>query len=177
MALQEREGILGRWPEYENLTKLFLEDAIKRKLTEFLGRQNILIYCLKRLIVRLPKRPIANLDALRAANAIPANFAFLEITDSCERLFQRFGIRSNGSGYPFEKNCHPSNDSGYPSEKNCHPFERLGLSVGKNCHPPFERLRLSVGKSCHPFGRLGTVTNHFQRSRSRRTCQNKCKLQ
>ena len=30
-------------------------------------------------------------------------------------LFQRFGIGSNGSGYPFEKNCHP--------------FERLGLSA------------------------------------------------
>ena len=26
-----------------------------------------------------------------------------EITDSCERLFQGFGIGSNGSGHPFEK--------------------------------------------------------------------------
>ena len=91
-------------------------------------------------------------------NTNPANFVLHEITDSCERLFQRFGIGSNGSGYPFEKKCHPferlwlsvgkrnvipSNDSGYPFEKNCHPFERLGLSVGKNCHP-FGRLGLSV---------------------------------
>ena len=30
-------------------------------------------------------------------------------------LFQKFSIGSNGSGYPFEKNCHP--------------FERLGLSA------------------------------------------------
>ena len=35
------------------------------------------------------------------------HFLLLEITDSCGRLFQRFGIPSNGSGYPFEKNCHP----------------------------------------------------------------------
>ena len=91
-------------------------------------------------------------------NTNPANFVLHEITDSCERLFQRFGIGSNGSGYPFEKKCHPferlwlsvgkrnvipSNDSGYPFVKNCHPFEQLGLSVGKNCHP-FGRLGLSV---------------------------------
>ena len=43
---------------------------------------------------------------------------------------RKIAIRSNGSGYPFEKNCYP--------------FEWFGLCVGKNCHPPFERLGLSV---------------------------------
>ena len=36
----------------------------------------------------------------------PANFVLHEITDSHERLFQRFGVGSNGLGYPFKKNCH-----------------------------------------------------------------------
>ena len=71
---------------------------------------------------------------------------------------ERFGIRSNGSGYPFEKNCHlferpclsvrkrnviPSNDSGYPFQKNCHPFERLELSIPNN--RPFHGLLRHLG--------------------------------
>ena len=89
-----------------------------------------------------------------------------EITDTCERVFQRFGIRSNGSGYPLEKivihlngtgypfeigisslraTIHSrkivirsrSNGSGCPVEKNCHPFEQLELSVQNNCHPRY----------------------------------------
>ena len=53
-----------------------------------------------------------------------------KITDSCERLFQRFGIGSDGSGYPFEKQSHPFERlTGYPFEKNCHPIELLGLFV------------------------------------------------
>ena len=84
----------------------------------------------------------------------PANFVLHEITDSCERLFQRCDIRSrkiairwNGSGYPFEKEMSSlrttqairsrkivihSNDSGYPLEKNVirwnssgYPFEKI----------------------------------------------------
>ena len=70
----------------------------------------------------------SNLDALRAANTNPPNFVLHEVTDSCERLFERFGIGSNASGYPFEKNCHP--------------FERLWLSVWKR--NVIEWLRLSV---------------------------------
>ena len=65
------------------------------------------------------KRLIANLDALSAANTNSANFVLHEITDSCQRLFQRYGIRWNDSGCPFENNCHP--------------FERLELSVQNNC--------------------------------------------
>ena len=45
---------------------------------------------------------ITNLDALRTANTNLANFVLHEITDTCERFFQRFGLDSNGSGYPFE---------------------------------------------------------------------------
>ena len=109
--------------------KLFLEDVFKRNLTEFLGRRHIVIDCLKCLFPRPPKRAIANLDPFRAAKTNPANFVLHEITDSCAR----FGIRSNGSGYPFEKkNCNPlewlrairsrkiailSKGSGYPLEK------------------------------------------------------------
>ena len=44
-----------------------------------------------------------------------------EITDGHERLFQRFRIGSNGSGYPFKKNCHL--------------FEQLGL---------YDRRKLSL---------------------------------
>ena len=87
-----------------------------------------------------------------------------EITDTCERVFQRFGIRSNGSGYPLQKNCHPFERhwlsvrkrnfipwNYYPFEKNCHPFafEWLRLSVGK-MSSQFERLELSVQNNCHP---------------------------
>ena len=74
----------------------------------------------------------AHLDALRTAKTNPANFVLHEITDSCERLFQGFGIGSNGLGHPFEKRlssvptalairlkkeCHPWNDSGYRFRK------------------------------------------------------------
>ena len=45
-------------------------------------------------------------------------------------VFQRFCVGSNGSGYPFEANCHP--------------FEPLWLSARKNNSHPFERLELSV---------------------------------
>ena len=62
------------------------------------------------------------------------HFLLLEITPSCGRLFQRFGIPSNSSGYPLEKKCHPY-DSGYPFERNSHPFERFRLSVGKKLSP------------------------------------------
>ena len=70
------------------------------------------------------------------------------------------GCRSNGSSYPFRKNCQPfepfelsvqkklpairtarairsekivscSNGLGYPFRKNCQPFERIELSVWK----------------------------------------------
>ena len=44
-----------------------------------------------------------------------------EITDGHERLFQRFGIGSKGSGYPFKKNCYL--------------FEQLGL---------YDRRKLSL---------------------------------
>ena len=42
-------------------------------------------------------------------------------------LFQSFGVRSNGTGYPSETNFHPF-------EENCHsPIEQLELSVQNNC--------------------------------------------
>lgn len=79
-------------------------------------------------------------------------------------FFQRFGIRSNCLGYPFEKIYHwkrnavRSKDPGNLFEKNCHAFERLALFVGKNCHPPFQLLGLSVQRivirlngSSYPF--------------------------
>ena len=56
--------------------------------------------------------PIANLDALRAANTSPINFVLHEITDSCERLFQKFGIGSNCLSYLFKKIVIRSNGSG-----------------------------------------------------------------
>ena len=109
------------------------------------------------------KGPLPTLMHCAPRTQIPRISSY-EITDSCERVFKRFGIRSNDSGYALQKNCHPfeqhwlsvrnrnfipSND--YPLEKNCHPFafERLRLSVGKNCDP-FERLELSVQNNCHP---------------------------
>ena len=125
---------VGKWENLRTLAgicefHLFLEDVFKRNLTEFLGRRHIVIDCLKCLFPRPPKRAIANLDPFRAAKTNPANFVLHEITDSCAR----FGIRSNGSGYPFEKkNCNPlewlrairsrkiailSKGSGYPLEK------------------------------------------------------------
>ena len=91
-------------------------------------------------------------------------------------------IRSNGSGYPFEKEM-SSNDSGYPFEKTCYPSERLGLSVWKETQSipskVFERHRLirlrrivirSNGSAIrwkknaiHPFeGLLTTQANPFE---------------
>ena len=80
------------------------------------------------------------------------------VTDSCHRLFHRFGICSNSSGYLLGKKMSSLilNNSGcyYPFVKNCHPFERFGLSVSKDCHllkencRPFELLKLSVTKQC-----------------------------
>ena len=52
----------------------------------------------------------------------PANFVLHEITDSRDTLFQRFGISSNGSGYPFKKTVIHSNSSGYPFEKEMSSF-------------------------------------------------------
>ena len=86
----------------------------------------------------------------------------------------RFCIRSNGSGYPFERELSsPRTTQAIPAfEKNCHPFERLGLSVGKKCLP-FERLgsirskkiviRLN-GSTSYPLKTIvspATVPNHF----------------
>ena len=108
---------------------------------------------------------------MRAANTNPANFVLHEITDSCERLFQRFGIGSNGSGYPFEKNVIRSNGSGYPLEKEMsslrttqairsrkivirlngsdYPLEKIVISSDGSGYP-FERLELSVQNNCQP---------------------------
>ena len=47
----------------------------------------------------------------------------ITVTDSCERLFQTFGIGSNGSGYPFEKKVILRNGSGYPFQKKCHSLQ------------------------------------------------------
>ena len=148
--------------------KLFLGDVFKRNLTEFLGRRHIVIDCLRCLFPRPPKRAIANLDPCRAAKTNPANFVLHEITDSCAR----FGNRSNGSGYPFEKKIViPSNDSGLSVREKLPSFRKARAILWKNCHPPFERLGLSVGKNFHPIERLVTVPNHFHRSRLQRTCQ------
>ena len=92
-------------------------------------------------------------------------------------FFQRFRIRSNCLGSPFEKICHwkrnalRPKDPGNLFEKNCHAFERLALFVGKNCHPPFQLLGLSVQRiviringSNYPFQNIVcryTVPNHF----------------
>ena len=133
--------------------------------------------------------------ALRTAKTNPANFVLHEITDSCERLFQGFGIGSNGSGHPFEKRlssvrtalairlkkeCHPWNDSGYPFQENCHPFnqiERLELSIGKRNVIPSNDSGYPFEKNCHRFERVelsvsrATVPNHFHPGRLRRICQ------
>ena len=92
----------------------------------------------------------SNLNALRASNTNPANFMLHEITDSCERLFQRFGIGSKVSGYPSKKIVIRSNGSGYPLEKNAiHPLEGLRTTQANPFEENFhsiEQLGLSVGK-------------------------------
>ena len=128
--------------------KLFLEDVFKRNLTEFLGRRHIVIDCLKCLFPRPPKRAIANLDALRAAKTNPANFVLHEITDSCAR----FGNRSNGSGYPFEKKIViPSNDSGLsvreklPSVPTARAIRSRKIAIlSKGSGYPLEKLSSAV---------------------------------
>ena len=97
-----------------------------------------------------------------------------EITDTCERVFQRFGIRSKGSGYPLQKNCHPFNGTGYPFEKG---ISSLGTTIhsrkivirsrsnGSGC--PLEKCHLSSNGSSYPFKTIvirATVPNHFQPS-------------
>ena len=106
-----------------------------------------------------------------------------KITDSCERLFQRFGIGSDGSGYSFEKQSHPFERlTGYPFEKNCHPIELLGLFVReRNVIPSGTsdaiRSRKSVIRSNGSGYPLKTIVsraivpNHFHPSRLLRTCQ------
>ena len=61
-----------------------------------------------------------------------------------QHLFQRFCIGSNGSGYPFEPNCHS--------------FEQLGLSVekivihSKGSHYPLEKkIVIRSSGSSYPF--------------------------
>ena len=95
-----------------------------------------------------------------------------------------FGIRLNGSGYPFKKNFHPFerlglsvrkklssvwtacairskknvirlNGLGCLFGKNCHLLEQLGISVSKNCYNPFGWLGLSIRKrNCQPLEEL-----------------------
>ena len=72
-------------------------------------------------------------------------------------VFQRFGIRSNGSDHPLEKNCHP--------------FWRLCVSVRKrNAIPsndsgyPFQKIVSHSISSSFPFKTIvsrATVQNHF----------------
>ena len=102
----------------------------------------------------------SNLDALRASNTNPANFVLHEITDSCKRLFQRFGIGSNVSGYPLEKIVIRSNGSGYPFEKEMlslrmtqvirlrKPVIRSngsGYPLEKKCNPSLRRSSNDTG--------------------------------
>ena len=106
---------------------------------------------------------------LRAANTNPPNFVLHKVADSCERLFERFGIGSNASGYPFERlglsvgkktqsipskvferhrlirlrrTVIRSNSSGYPLEKIVIRSSCSGYPFEENCNP-FERLELS----------------------------------
>ena len=80
----------------------------------------------KEINIRSVKGPLPTLMYCAPRTQIPRISFLHDITDSCERLVQRFGIGSNDSDYLFEKNCHS--------------FERLRLFIGKNCHA-FERLR------------------------------------
>ena len=95
-----------------------------------------------------------------------------------------FGIRLNGSGYPFKKNFHPFerlglsvrkklssvwtacairskktvirlNGLGCLFGKNCHLLEQLGISISKNCYNPFGWLGLSIRtRNCRPLEEL-----------------------
>ena len=97
---------------------------------------------------------ITNLDALRAANTNSANFVLDEITDTCERFFQRFGLGSNGSGYLFEKNVIRSNGSGYPFEKEMSSLRTTQAIRSNGLSYPFKII-----VSC------ATVPNYFHPSR------------
>ena len=91
-----------------------------------------------------------------------------EITDSCERLFQRFGIGSNGSGYPFEKNVIRSNGSDYPLEKEMSSLRttqairswKIVIRLNGSGYPLEKIVIRSDGsgypfeENCYPFGRL-----------------------
>ena len=115
----------------------------------------------------------SNLDALRASNTNPANFVLHEITDSCERLFQRFGIGSNVSAIRWKKLSSVRTALAIRLKKKCYPFEWLMLSVWenlstvrtartirwkKNAIHPFEGLRTTQAnpfeKNCHSIEQL-----------------------
>ena len=81
----------------------------------------------------------------------PANFVLHEITDSCDTLFQRFGISSNGSGYPFEKEMSSfrttqaicSGQIVIRSKGSGYPFKKIVFRLnGSGC--PFEKEVSSV---------------------------------
>ena len=57
------------------------------------------------------------------------------------KFLNGFGMRLNGSGYPFKKNFHP--------------FERLGLSVWKKLSSIWTACAIRSKKKCHPFEWLG----------------------
>ena len=143
--------------------KLFLEDVFKRNLTEFLGRRHIVIDCLRCLFPRPPKRAIANLDPCRAAKTNPANFVLHEITDSCAR----FGIRSNGSGYPFEKkNCNPlewlrairSRKIAILSKGSGYPLEKIAI-LSKGSGYPLEKIAILSNGSGYPLEKIFIRSN------------------
>ena len=96
-------------------------------------------------------------------------------------FLNRYGIRLNGSGYPFKKNFHPFERFGLSvrrkklssvwtacairSKKKCHPFERLGLSVWKKLSSPrmawdirFKKLlSIRMARAIHSKKKLSTV--------------------
>ena len=50
----EREGILGRWPEYVNFSKVISTGCNQTESNGISWTRHILIDCLKRLIARQP---------------------------------------------------------------------------------------------------------------------------
>ena len=91
-----------------------------------------------------------------------------EITDSCKRLFQRFGIRPNGKGYTFEKEM--------SSLRMSHAIRSRKIVILSNASGcPFEKIVIRSNGSGYPFKPIAnraTVPNHFfHPSRLRRTCQ------
>ena len=69
-------------------------------------------------------------------------------TDSCSN---GFGIRLNGSGYPFKKNCHPFEQLGLSVGKNCHLFEQLGLTVRTAWAISLKKIVIRSNSSGYPF--------------------------